>query len=346
MSESIIRYLGIGIEGETDDYGDDIPAMVHVDITDADLDTPDDALLNYEGGMGRSLRTVRTGPYIPNGSISYALDINTIAYLLYLALGYGEEVDPDSYDYKYIFKNQQDIRMPGATFHVAKDQFIHSFLGSVVNELSISVDDGFVEGTIDVISQKDKDNGVPEDDLTMLDLPDEYPLAFHEVNFKMADAGSETANVDVESLDLTISNNIDDDAGIILGDRFPKYMIAQELDISIDIDISFNNTDELYDFWGVDSDTADGPTACDTPTEKEIEIIMEACDDYGELNINLPRAIIENVDQQPSGRDRLVQTVNITSLLDTSAEAELIATLENNVELDETHDWLVDSTTS
>lgn len=340
MAEQIIRYLGIGIEDKyavsPDEYGADIASEIHLDIASADLDTPDDSILTYDGGIGRSQRTIRPGAYIPSGSINYALDINTIAYLLYLVLGNGEQVDPDTTTNKYIFTSGQNIKLPGATFYLAKDLFIHKFLGTVINQLTITVDNEFAEASFDVIAQKDADGGAVVADLSTLDLPTEYPLAFHEVTFSLNDFGQAVAEKEVENITLTINNNTDNTGGVVLGSRYPKYMLAQNLEVTVSFDIAFENKDEIEDFWG----QAGGP-ANKTPVEKVIEIDFDAGTD-GKLNINLPKAFYNNINTQASGRDRLIQTIEVQTLLDVeNNNPDIIATLENNNE----YAWVEDNTT-
>lgn len=341
MSEDVIRYVGIGIEGEGDEYGDKVDAEMHVDITDASLDTPDEQEIVYEGGLTRGRLIKRPGSYVPEGDITYAMDVNSIGYLLYLALGYGEEVDADTNDYQYEFSADPIERvLPAGTFYVAKDQFVHRFDGAAVDELSISVDDEFAEVTASIVAQKDADDGEPESDITELKLPDSYPLAFHEVTVELGDKGDDIEERVAESVEISVANNIDTDEGISLGSRYLRKIIAGDLEVSAELEIAFDDTQDLEDFWG---DT-EGPSE-EGSIEKEISIIFDS-GDYGQLEITLPRTYIESLNLEPSGTDRLIQSISLTSLFDEEADSEIIATLDNDYEYDTDYNWLVDETSS
>ena len=80
----IARYAGFGEETL---YGTAVPAVVHVDIASATLDSPSDTESYYAGGLGRGTRTRRPGYYAPSGNLVYGWDIRTIARLLRWTLG-------------------------------------------------------------------------------------------------------------------------------------------------------------------------------------------------------------------------------------------------------------------
>ena len=338
MSEEVIRYVGVGIE---ESFATEATSSMHVDIADASLDTPDEQEMVFEGGLTRGNLVKRPGSYVPEGDITYAMDVNSIGYLLYLALGYGEEVDADTNTHKYNFNADPiDRLLPTGTFYVAKDKFIHKFVGGAVDELSIAVDSEFAEVTASVVAKKDSDGGPPESDITNLELPDAYPLAFHEVSVEVGDKGDTLESKVVESVDLTISNNIDTEQGISLGSRYMQKVIAGDLGVSADLEIAFSSKEQLEDFWG----SASGPGA-DGSQEKQISITFDS-GTHGKLVIDIPRAYYESVSLEPSGTDRLIQTVSLTSLYDETAESEIIASLDNDYEYDTNYDWLVDSTST
>jgi len=88
--EEIYRYIGFGEESV---FGTLVPAVFHIDPASGTLDSPAENELVYEGGLGRGLKTHRPGPYVPQGNLEFAWDINIIALLMRLVLGNADTTD-------------------------------------------------------------------------------------------------------------------------------------------------------------------------------------------------------------------------------------------------------------
>lgn len=323
----VLRYVGIGIE---DEFGTPVSADAYVDIASSDLDSPSGTQLVYEGGLSRGDVNHRPGPYIPEGGIEYAFDVNTIAYLLYLVFGGGTKNtltdDPDGYDFEYEFSpNRNDLTLPSATIRVGKDNFEHMFQGCIINELTLSMDNEFAMANVSVIAQKDGKDTLVE--IEEIELPEAYPIAFHELSIMMGPKGGEQEErTDIESFEITISNNGDGAEGVRMGSRYPRELFAGELTVTASIDIAFNSTKDIEKFWGA----SDGPS--DVTTEEQNVTLIFNGGTFGTLTANLPKCIFESINTQPSGRDRLVQSADIRAFYDEEAEGELIVNLKNNVD--------------
>lgn len=364
MEEKILRYARIAIEdeyGSKVDIEDNEDQFIDIDIASASLDAPSDPVLRYEGGLSRSVHTHRPGAYIPEGDLEYAFDIHTIAHLLYLTLGQVEqttegtmEVTEDS-DGDYIDGDEDGelfvheftptrhtLTLPSATINVGKDQFEHVFQGCVVNSLSFELDDDFAFVTIDISAQQDSKEDIQA--IEDLHLSTAYPVAFYETMVKIGVEGEEQDEVyEVESLSLEINNNIDADVGIVLGSRFPQRIVAGDFEVTASMDMAFDSSEQLEHFWGATDEPDDD--AQDTmninfifssaPYIVEIDVEGEPTDVEirgAELDLHMPNVLYETVNIQPSGRDRLTQTVDARAYYDEESEYELIATLKNDVD--------------
>lgn len=87
----VLRYLGLKKEST---YGtlESTPSF-YIDITEGNLDTPDDPNIKLAGGLSRFTRKVKPGVYIPEGSISGVCKISILYWLLWLFLGSKSTVD-------------------------------------------------------------------------------------------------------------------------------------------------------------------------------------------------------------------------------------------------------------
>lgn len=324
----ILRYAGFAPETTFDE--DPAPAaQFHVDIASATLDAPSDTELLYEGGLGRGVRTHRPGFYAPSGNVVHATDIATIGWLLKWALGgytHTDDTAGTGFHIHELFGVDERILDSFAT-RLGKDNFEHVFSGCVINELQIEVEDSFVQATADISAARDAKASLQA--VADLLLPDEYPLAFHETT---AQLGGVDESAKVKSLTLTISNNLDTEAGRGLGSRHPHRIPAAGRDVTGEVSLWYGDTDELERFWG----GTDGP-AVDGTTEVPLVVSLDAGTD-GSLDINLPRTIYTTVQQQPSGRSEITQSGSLRALTDeivlddgiTSVDSELLATVSNN----------------
>ena len=287
---AIARYLGLA---EETSYNMETPpaATVHVDIASASLDSPTDTQMVYEGGLQRGAQTHRPGFYSPSGNIVYAFDIHTIELLLQWALG-GEEDD--------VLYGTNSSTLPSFCARVGKDYFEHVFSGCVINSLELQVEGEFCQATAEILSAQDSKATLQ--DLEALLLPDQYPLAFHEVTAKLNDS---PISADVKSFTLSIDNSVDATSGRGIGSRHPYRMIAEERSITFSKDMFFKDDSALKSLWGGNS----GPDSVDGSDEFSLELVFDS-GTHGTMEIELPRVIYTQVSQQPSGRNEITQSTN------------------------------------
>ena len=314
MASKIFRYAGFGLENT---YGTPVAAAIHTDITGASLDAPDDPNLYYAGGLGRARRVVRPGAYAPTGNIVQGIDVDSIAYLLYAALG-GYSHDTGVHT---IWGNVQDVLLPSLTTRIGKDLYEHVFQGCIINSLQIVADDSFAQVTADMVAQKDAKATIAE--LAALSLPDEPVLAFHELSVT---AGLTTANV--RSFELNIENNVDAGNGRGIGSRYPYRLPAGERIVTASMGLWFEDTTQRERFWG----SASGPDD-DGATEFALTLNLDGGDGKG-MAIDLPACIISGNPHQPSERSRLDESITVQCMVGTAdgTETDIRVDVTNGVE--------------
>lgn len=308
MANTILRYAEFNQEGVGGtDYGLEKTAGavggVYEDITGANLDAADDSAMIYGGGIGRSPRIVRPGYYAPTGNVVFAPRLSTIGQYFFWALGDGA-ADGAMW-------GAEGVLLPTFNTRVGKDLFEHLFLGCVVNSLQLSASDSFMELTLDIVSQKDKKASLQS--ISALELGEISPLAFHEINVTTGPASAK-----VRSMTMNINNNVGSDSGRGLGSRFPYLLRADQRETTLDLDLYFDDTGELENFWG----NAAGPLESSVPNEFSLEFeIKQAGATTGDpmVTIELPRCIHTSQSLEPSGRDRMEQSVSVTALQDNFA---------------------------
>jgi len=329
----IRRYCGIVEETE---YGQDPApsAHVHLDIASSSLDSPSDPHIIYGGGARRSARVYRPGFYSPSGNIVYGLDVRTIGWFLKWALG--------DYDFTALGGSNgnnlheiwgtHDVILPSFCARIGKDIFEHVFSGCVVNSLEINVGDALCMATVDVAAKNDAKAALETGELS---FPEEYPIAFHEVNAYLIENSSETdIGARIKEMTLTINNNADASAGRHVGNMHPARVPVGDRETTLSLTLFHENTDFLEKFWGGST----GPDKCG-PTEFGLKLVIDTspCETHGKLEILLPKVISTSTQQQPSGRDEMDQPVEVRALFDmvtledaSEEESEILCSLEND----------------
>lgn len=328
----IRRYCGIAEEAT---YGQTPApaAIVHLDIVGSSLDVPADTNIIYEGGARRSARIYRPGFYAPAGNVEYGLDIRTIGWFLKWALG------------NYLFTNSggtgalhlheiygsHDTILPSFCARVGKDIFEHVFSGCVLNALEINVGDALCIATADIVAQKDSKAALEAGELL---FPDEYPLAFHEVNAFLIGTPDVNISARIKELSLAITNNAAADQGRHVGNRHPARIPANDRETVVNLTLFHEQTDFLERLWGAST----GPNACgSTEWGLKLEFKTAPCADHGSMIMTFPKVVSTTTQQQPSGRSEMPQTVAVRALMDTvtlsnsdEVETEVLCALENN----------------
>lgn len=297
-----IRYAGFAPETS---FNQETPpaAAWDLDIASSTLDAPNEPHLIYGGGLGRSPRKHRPGYYTPTGNVQFAQDLWTLAAFLRWTLGGYTHTGAEDLHESW---GVDDNVLPSFVTRIGKDVFEHVFSGCVINQLQIAVSGEYVETTADIVAARDSKATLRDkDDLA---LPDDFPLAFHEVTSTI---GGTNVSAKVKSLTLTIGNNVRTDSGRGIGSRHAYRLPAGDRAVSVAMGLWFEDTDHLEAFWGGSS----GPTDEQT-TEDPVEIDLSPVDGDSTAEILMPRCIISQVSQQGSGRDEIEQSLTLTALQD------------------------------
>lgn len=301
MACDIFRYAGYG---EENTFGTAVAAAFHTDITGATLDTPDNPNIVYGGGLGRSPRIIRPGFYSPSGNTVQGVDVDSFAYFLRWALG-GYQYSTDRH---YVY-GLDDVCLPSFTSRIGKDSYEHVFAGCKINTLEISADDSIATATLDIVGQKDSSATLAAYDA--LSLGANPMLAFHEMTASVKGEGDSVfsdISAIVKSLTLTINNNIDAANGRTIGSRFPRRLNAQARDVTLSLSLWFEDNTYREKFWG---------SAGGAGTDGTEEFALKVKLDQGggkSIEFAMPRVVVTGDVQQPSGRDELVETVNMTAM--------------------------------
>lgn len=293
---AVLRYLGLARE-TTYNMAVPPPAAFHVDIASSSLDAPPDTHIIYEGGLSRDQRTHRPGFYSPSGNIVYAFDLRTIAFLLHWALGGYRFTAGTPLNTHEIWGSPSNV-LPSFVARCGKDIFEHVFSGCVVNSLEIVVEGEWCMATADLVSARDSRADLQP--LSSLLLPAQHPLVFHEVTASLRGADRSAG---IKTATLAVNNNIDAEAGRSIGSRHPRRLPAKSREITLAADLWYESTTELEHYWGGTAGPATGGTA---PFPAVLTFAGGA---HGEMVVELPRIVYTGVQQQPSGRDEIVQSI-------------------------------------
>ena len=259
------------------------------------------------------------------GTINYATGalslIGLTAETAYEAVYFEGETDDI---YTHVVTPGTDDTLHGLSLDVGKDQHQHAFTGCSISQFTITVEKEYAMLNFDVIGEVDKTETIVAESVVLAKLPrwrpygDGYPVPFHRVTAKMVDYGGSLAafQTSLESLSLTYSNGADGESGVTLGSRNPQRIWGGEIEITGEMALVFDGTDELQDFWGGASAPADAGT-----TEKALEITFSSDDTspIGSIVLSLPKCIFQNVGITASGRERIIQAVKFEALYDDTA---------------------------
>lgn len=325
MTTQIVRYAGFANESAIDALSS---AQVHVDIASSSLDVPGDTQIEWQGGMGRARQTHRPGYYAPEGDVEMAFDVETVGrFLRYVLGGYvftSNTTAPNDHEIYGV----PDRDLPMFSTRIGKDIFEHAFEGCLANSLTLNVEDEFAMLTMGILARADSDQ--PIQAVEDLMLPAAYPLAFHEVTFS---AGGSDVSAKVRSLDLSIENGGDAGEGRGLGSRHPYRQRANARNVELSLTLYYEDQTELERLWGATG----GPSETGS-SEYEGIITFDAGAD-GSMDLTLPRLVNWTVEQQPSGRDAMEQSVTAqafagdTTLIDgtTNVDTEVYCHLQNSI---------------
>lgn len=325
MSIARVRYLGIGQEAS---YGQQATQLFYADIASANLDTPDDAVIVWRGVANRAPTVVAPGPYVPAGEIVVPVDNLFFGYFLKWALGAVATSQPDPTGnpavYQHTFTPADTL--PSFTAAIGKDIFEHVFLGCVVDELSIEAEKEFALATVSVSAQKDK-----KASLASPTFAQGYYYPFSRISVMLG-----VNSLPVESLTLTIANNVDAKEGVRLGSRFPQFTPVGEREVILEMNLTFENTSQLERFWEQTGATQPSANTVYTGGPFAVSFLGPQLPGtgtyYANLEFTIPRAFYREVKQEISGRDRVVQAVALQALYSQADGYEIRARLTNTQE--------------
>jgi len=246
----------------------------------------------------------------------------------------------DTEDYNYEYNDGYYVHtitpvkgnvMPSFNAYCGKDIFEHKFLGCVLNQLDIAVEQELVNLALDIQAAKDVKKTMTA--LTALRLSStkhgERQRSWADCTLQIGDAGGSLSDLSakVRALSLSIVNNATTEENVGLGSRFPYDGTAGLLDITGSATLQFENADLKEDFWG----SATGPT--DTPQDKALQFKIDGGGitegNWGDVVIDLPFMQLNAVNIQPSGREKLMQEIAFKLLYDTDTDKIIEATIKN-----------------
>ncbi len=268
-----------------------------------ETDTP--AQEAHDDGFGNIVEDSASGL---SGTIDYATGVLLVTGA---TVSHAYTTTYDEGTFEHIIESDNDNVMPSATFALGKDLFEHTFTGTVISQMVLSVSREWAVITLDVLAQKDEKDTIRT--LVNVTLPQGSPIPFHKVTMKAADYGSALADISaiVEELTLTINNNGDGEGGVTIGSRHPRKIFAGDLEVLADLVVHFDDTTILEDFWG----GAAAPSA-DGTQEKAYQVFLDG-GVLGDVTIDLFKAIMTTPpDISPSGRDRISQSFSVEALFD------------------------------
>lgn len=276
------------------------------------------ALVAHDDGFGKIVEDASSGI---TGTIDYASGKVTLAGLI---ASTQYDFDYDHGFFVHTLSDLEDTELPSPTIRLGKDEFEHTFSGTMLSQLTLSVDREFLNLSMDIVAGKDIKDTIQAK--SALKLVVEEPIPFHKMDLSIGPQGGAVASVGakVNSLELVINNNGSTEVGMGLNSRFPNAAFAGELEITGSAELRFEDTSHKEDFWG----GAAAPSE-DGPNPKEIQIDMEA-NNNGSAIFTLPRALYDSAPVVSSGRDKIVQPIAFTNFEDGTTE-KIIEVIINNL---------------
>lgn len=202
---------------------------------------------------------------------------------------------------------------------IGKDEFEHVFERAAINSFEISVERELVPVTVDMTASRDFEAVLKdvEDDIYP-GLPAEYALAYHDINLRI-DKDNAGTMIDVSdiamSLTSTIENNLDSEAGVTLGSRFPRRHGSSGRNISLSSELTFKDMAMKRKFWGDLNGGLGVPGKLggkNFPVEAYIDSGSTFVPgNYGDALIRYPNCYFNSVPLAASGREEMTQGVEM-----------------------------------
>lgn len=304
---AITRYLQIAEEEKFAEEADRATAKT-IDPESVEIDPEDEDKLIHEGISGLD-RIAVLGMYSTAGDISTPFDNVVTPWFFKWALGgYEQEATTNK------FFPQRKPTLTSFTAWTGRDVMEQVFLGNVVEELELEVEDEWAMLTVSTVGAKDK-KGTLEDTLDY-DEGDVFAAPSVEIERGQTDL---TAHVD--AMTLTIETGADMEEAHGPGSRFPKRAYTGEMVVELEMEIGFTQLDQLESFWG----------GTNGPSESDIEDFSLTLHVGQDIDIILPRAVYIQSQQPVEGRDHITQTVVARGLVDPQQgnEGPIIVSVDN-----------------
>lgn len=327
MDLNIERYFGFKEEKQRGIL--ETEAEMHLDPKSLSPGIPGDTELIYTGSIGRGKNIHRPGPYVNNPTVEAGTDLKILTRLLYFTL--GNEVKETSTlpevskilkkdekslseggleDLEFIYGSDKVI-LPTFTSFMGMDLNEHVINGCVVDKFELSADKEFLNFKLDMKALKSVLK--PLKPVSELKFNLDYPLAYFEIDLYLREIGSKDLWSDqnkisykTQKLTLSIENSVDEASGQHIGSRFASFLAAGERNIKLSFDTLYLDNTWFRYLWSDEF----GPQERVGSTEVEMAIQINA-GNYGSMLIELPRAIITGASFDSSGRDNIVQSVDI-----------------------------------
>lgn len=316
---AITRYLKIGEETEFAEEAREYEETL--DPESAAIDPAGEDKLIYEG-MGGLDRKAGLGVYSTEGEISIPLDDLATGWFWKWALGGYEvkgaedEEGNKSAPYTHIFSPSTTPLMDSFSAKIGKDILEHVFLGNVIDEIEIEVENEWALMTVSTLGAKDKKSTL-DDELEYT----EGMLFTAPMASLTKDDDDKSAEINSLSLTLETGANLEDSAGF--GSRFPTKPFRGSMVVELELELGFDSEEELLSFWGDN----DGPSTTDID---EFSYTLSFGDN---VDFIFPRLVYTGSEQPAEGRENIVQTVTARALYDDKEkEGPMIVSITNDKE--------------
>jgi len=288
-----------------------------IDVTLANTPVVYGSVKIYDSGDGLIASDDGCGKIVEENASGVSGTVDYVTGALYATGVTPDEACTTDYEhgqYKHTITCMNDIELPTATVRLGKDAYEHVFPACALGGISLKVEREMARLSMEITGGPDE----PATLKTYSDLkfpPDKYQV-FHSMKFEYADKDGSYSDVSakVNALTLSAKNNADAEAGLGLNSRYPGKIYAGARELSVELTLKFEGKEHKEDFWG----GAGGPTT--TPTEKKCKITLDSggAAGYGDTTIEAPRALIRSAPHQPSGRDRMEETLALDIMRDLS----------------------------
>lgn len=309
------RYFRLALEEE---FGQlpEIPEWQNYDISNSDINPPDEQYSTFDSAAHRGNIYAAPADYLATGNFTIPADTIGTGYILYGALGQVNTMEEGN---QYSHEFTPFRALPTFQVKIGKDTFEHIFEGVALDSLTIEFSDNFLVLSADVQGGKDSKDELAE--LAVSDLPERVYVDVQGTFSR----GGDDITAKIGELTLDINNNLSDDI-IPAAQRYPTMAHPEGLDISIDLDILFEDEAELQEFWG----TMNGPNEEVEDTDLEFAFEMPGTDE--ELIIEIPAAVIQSHSSDITNSQIIEESITYDALVDRAEGYPILVELLNDKE--------------